>query len=130
GEQEGLTLGLRFLLGLVWLLHWLPLPVLAAVGRGLGRLLHVLAGSRRKIALRNLELCFPEQSEAERRALAKKHFLWLGRSILERGVLWFASVDRLKRLIQVEGDVTLAERSDRAVMWLVTAFMALDVAGR
>jgi len=59
----------------------------------------------------------------------KEHFQWLGRSIIERGVLWFASVDRLKRLIQVEGDVTLAERSDRPVMWLVPHFMALDVAG-
>ena len=122
-------LGSRILLGSLWLLHWLPLPLLAAAGRGLGRLLHALAGSRRKIALRNLELCFPEMSGEERRALAKEHFLWLGRSILERGLLWFAPVSRLKRLIHVEGDVTLAERSDRAVMWLVPHFMALDVAG-
>jgi len=122
-------LGSRILLGLFWLLHWLPLPLLAAVGRTLGRLLHALAGSRRKIALRNLELCFPEMPESERRALAKEHFQWLGRSMVERGLLWFAPVSRLKRLIHVEGDVTLAERSDRAVMWLVPHFMALDVAG-
>jgi len=124
-----LTLGSRFLLAVFWLLHWLPLPFLAGVGRALGRLLYAVAGSRRKIARRNLELCFPDMSEAERRALVKEHFQWLGRSIIERGVLWFASVDRLKRLIQVEGDVTLAERSDRPVMWLVPHFMALDVAG-
>lgn len=122
-------MGSRIVLGLFWLLHWLPLPILAAVGGGLGRLLYVAAGSRRKIALRNLELCFPEKSAEERRALAKEHFVWLGRSILERGVLWFAPVSRLKRLIQVEGDIALAERSDRAVMWLVPHFMALDVAG-
>jgi Kdo2-lipid IVA lauroyltransferase/acyltransferase len=122
-------LGSRILLGLFWVLHWLPLPLLAAVGRGLGRVLHALAGSRRKIALRNIELCFPEKSKQERRALVKEHFLWLGRSIVERGVLWFAPVSRLKRLIHVEGDVTLAERSDRPVMWLVPHFMALDVAG-
>ena len=36
---------------------------------------------------------------------------------------------RLKRLIHVEGDVHLAERSERPVMWLVPHFMALDVAG-
>jgi len=122
-------LGSRILLGLFWLLHWLPLPLLAAVGRGFGRLLHALAGSRRRIALRNLELCFPEMPEKERRALVREHFQWLGRSMLERGLLWFAPVSRLRRLIRVEGDVTLAERSDRAVMWLVPHFMALDVAG-
>ncbi len=113
----------------MWLLHWLPLPALALLGRGLGRLLHALASSRRRIARRNVELCFPEQSEAQRHALVREHFQWLGCSILERGVLWFASTERLKRLIWVEGDATLAERSDRPVMWLVPHFMGLDVAG-
>ena len=39
----------RGVLGLLWLLSWLPLVVQAAVGRGLGRLLWVLAGSRRRV---------------------------------------------------------------------------------
>jgi KDO2-lipid IV(A) lauroyltransferase len=122
-------LGTRLLLGLLWLLQWLPMPLLAALGRGLGRLLWLAAGSRRSIALRNLELCFPKKSEQERRLLAKEHFQWLGRSILERSLLWFASAERLKKVIQVEGDVKLAERSDKPVMWLVPHFMGLDVAG-
>jgi KDO2-lipid IV(A) lauroyltransferase len=124
-----LTLGPRILLGLLWLLHWLPLALQAPLGRAIGRLLHALAGSRRRIALRNVELCFPELGEPERRALVREHFGWLGRSIVERGVLWFASTARLKRLIHVEGDVTLAERSSKPVMWLVPHFMGLDVAG-
>jgi KDO2-lipid IV(A) lauroyltransferase len=122
-------LGSRVLLACLWLLHWLPLPLLAWIGRGLGMLLYGVVRSRRAVALRNLELCFAQMSEAQRRALAREHFQWLGRSILERGVLWYASTARLKRLIRVEGDVTLAERSDRAVMWLVPHFMGLDVAG-
>jgi hypothetical protein len=63
------------------------------------------------------------------RRLVREHFGWLGRSLLERGLLWYASPARLKRLIHVEGDVHLAERSGRPVMWLVPHFMALDVAG-
>jgi Kdo2-lipid IVA lauroyltransferase/acyltransferase len=123
------TWGARLLLAVMWLLHLLPLPLLAALGRGLGLLLYPLAAQRRKVALRNLALCFPEWSEAERRRLARAHFQWLGRSFLERSLLWFASPERLKKLIHVEGDVTLAERSERAVMWLVPHFMGLDVAG-
>ena len=123
------SLGARLVLALLWLLHGLPLGQQAALGRGLGALLHALAGSRRRIALRNLELCFPEWSEQRRRALVREHFRWLGRSILERGLLWHAPVARLRRLIRVEGDVTLAERSERPVMWLVPHFMGLDVAG-
>ena len=119
----------RALLALLWLLQGLPLPLTAALGRGFGRVLHRLAGSRRRIALRNVELCFPELDAPARAALVAEHFRWLGRSILERGLLWYAPRERLKRLIHVEGDVTLAERSDRPVMWLVPHFMALDVAG-
>ena len=122
-------MGARLLLALLWVLHWLPLAVQAWLGRGLGRLLYATAGTRRRIALRNVELCLPEQTRAQRELLVRENFLWLGRSILERGLLWYASPARLKRLIHVEGDVQLAERSDQPVMWLVPHFMALDVAG-
>ena len=122
-------MGGRVLLGVLWLLHWLPLGVQAVLGNLLGRAGWRLVRSRRRVALRNLELCFPELAASERERLAREHFRWLGRSLLERGLLWYASPERLKRLIRVEGDVRLAERSDRPVMWLAPHFMALDVAG-
>jgi KDO2-lipid IV(A) lauroyltransferase len=119
----------RALLAAVWLLHWLPLGVQAVLGRGLGVLLYHLATRRRKLALRNVQLCLPELDEAARVALVRVHFKWLARSLLERALLWYASPTRLKRLIHVEGDIHLAERSDRAVMWLVPHFLGVDVAG-
>ena len=122
-------MGSRLAVALLWVLHWRPLPVLAALGRGLGRVLYRLARSRRRIALRNLELCFPQMPAAQREALAREHFQWLARSLLERSLLWYASEARLRRLIQVEGDVSFADRSERPVMFLVPHFMALDVAG-
>ncbi|HWH73476.1 MAG TPA: lipid A biosynthesis acyltransferase [Methylibium sp.] len=118
----------RALLVLLWLLHWLPLPLLAALGRGLGRLLWLLGHARRRIALRNLELCLPELDEAARRALARDHFEWLGRSLLERSLLWYAPLSRLSRLIHIEGPVDLADRHSGPLMWLVPHFLALDVA--
>ncbi|MGE5451987.1 MAG: lipid A biosynthesis acyltransferase [Acidobacteriota bacterium] len=126
-------LGVRLALGLLWLLQWLPLPVLAALGTHLGHLLYRLAGSRRRIALRNLELCFPDKTPAEREAIAYAHFGWLARSLLERAMLWWSPADRIKGLIQVEGDIELAERefqtSGRPTMWLCPHFVSLDVAG-
>ena len=65
----------RLGLALMHLLAKLPLPVLRGIGWGVGRLLFILAAPRRKIALRNLELCFPEVPAAQRRAWPKKH-LW------------------------------------------------------
>ena len=122
-------MGSRLLLALLWLLHWLPLAVLALLGRGVGLALYTFAASRRRIARRNLELCFPDWPAARRQSVLVEHFQWLGRSILERSLLWYASEERLRRLIRVEGEVGLAERSERPVMWLVPHFMALDVAG-
>jgi KDO2-lipid IV(A) lauroyltransferase len=123
----------RALLAAVWLLHFLPLPLLAALGRGLGRVMHALAGSRRRVALRNVELCFPELDLAARQALVRDHFGWLARSLLERSLLWHAPRERLLKLVRVEGDVHLAERlwaeQQRPVMWLVPHFLGVDVAG-
>ena len=122
-------MGTRVLLAALWLFHWLPLGVQAFFGNRLGELAFRFVRSRRRVALRNLELCFPELTAAGREALARDHFRWLGRSVLERGLLWYASPARLRRLIRVDGEVGLADRSDRPVMWLVPHFMALDVAG-
>ena len=119
----------RLLLALLWLLHWLPLPLQAAMGRVLGDLLYLFGRKRRHVATTNVALCLPELGAGERRALVRKHFQWLGRSLFERALLWYAPAARLRRLIQVEGDVHLAERSERAVMWLVPHFLAVDVAG-
>jgi Kdo2-lipid IVA lauroyltransferase/acyltransferase len=122
-------LGARALLALLWLLHWLPLGVQAALGSALGRVLYTAARARRRIAARNVQLCLPELGALQRRDLLREHFRWLGRSAVERALLWYGSPQRLKRLIQVEGDVAFAERSDKPVMWLVPHFVALDVAG-
>jgi KDO2-lipid IV(A) lauroyltransferase len=122
-------IGARVLLGLLWLVHWLPLGAQAALGRGLGALLHTFARRRRRIALRNLALCFPDWPPEKRAAVAREHFGWLGRSLIERGLIWYAPARRLKRLIRVEGQVDFAEKHAGPVMWLVPHFMALDVAG-
>ena len=118
----------RLALGFLWLVHWLPVRLQAAIGSAIGALLHALAAERRRIATRNIELCLSELDAFARARLVREHFSWLGRSIVERGLLWYAPRERIQRLIEVEGDVHLAERSDAPVMWLVPHFMALEVA--
>jgi len=119
----------RALLALLWLLHGLPLGAQATLGSALGRVLYTVARERRRISARNIQLCMPELSALQRRQLLRDHFRWLGRSAVERALLWYGSPERLRRLIHVEGDVHLAERSERPVMWLVPHFLALEVAG-
>ena len=52
-------------LGLLWLVVQLPYKTQLCIGRGLGALMYRVAGDRRRIAARNLELCFPEKTAAE-----------------------------------------------------------------
>jgi Kdo2-lipid IVA lauroyltransferase/acyltransferase len=120
---------MRLLLVLMWLLHWLPLPLLGRLGEAIGSLLFVAVGSRRRITLTNLRLCMPDMSEAEHRALAKRHFQAYARSVLERGVLWWASEARLKRLLVIEPGVPLAEIQSGPTILLCPHFVCLDVAG-
>lgn len=117
------------MLAVLWLLHGLPLSWQAALGHAVGGLLWRLARSRRRVVDRNLALCLPELSDGERERLGREVFTWFARSVLERGLLWFAPPERLKRLIHIEGDWGFADRHAGPVMWLVPHFVGLDVAG-
>lgn len=124
-----MEIGPRLLVALLRVLQHLPMSALVKVGRGAGALLHLLGSRRREIARRNLALCFPSLDPQAREALVREHFALLGRSLVERALLWYASVERLRGLIHIEGDIGLAERSDKPVMWLVPHFLGLEVAG-
>jgi len=110
----------------MWLLHWLPLPLLAALGRGLGLLLYALVSERRHVTLTNLGLCFPHLSATEKSALARRHFAAFGRSILELGLWWHASPERIRRLVRLEGGEKLAAYQDKPVILLVPHFVGID----
>lgn len=120
---------MRLLLGVMWVLHWLPLPMLARLGEAIGTLLFWIIRSRRKITLTNLRLCLPHLTALERHALAKKHFQAYARSVLERGILWWASESRLKKLIVIEPRVPLEELQSGPTILLCPHFVCLDVAG-
>jgi len=120
---------MRALIGLMWLLHWLPLPVLGRLGEALGSLLYLIIGKRRRIALINLALCLPHLTEQERRAIARRHFQAYTRSILERGILWWAPEARLRKLIRIEPGLPLDEIQPGPTILLCPHFVCLDVAG-
>ncbi|HEX5341560.1 MAG TPA: lipid A biosynthesis acyltransferase [Duganella sp.] len=122
---------MKLLLGLMWLLHWLPLPLLGRLGDAVGSLLFVVMRPRRHIALTNLRLCLPELSEAERVDIARRHFQAYSRSVFERAVLWWAPEARLKRLITIDPDgvIPVAAMTEKPTILLCPHFVCLDVAG-
>lgn len=117
----------RLSLLLMWLLHWLPLRLQAACGNLFGSLFYRFGRHRRHIAEVNLGLCFPGLTATEKSALARRHFTAFGRSFLERGLLWWASPERIRSLVRVEGMEYLAAANDRPIILLAPHFVGLDM---
>lgn len=120
-------LGSWLAVALLWLLHWLPGPALAATGRALGRLLYRFG--RGRVTDTNLALCFPEMPEAERKALGLRHFEALGRSAIELSVLWFGSDERLLGMVRLVGLENLEKVRDRPVIIFAPHFVGVDLCG-
>lgn len=107
----------------------LPLPLLARVGEALGTLAKHTLRRRRQIAETNLRLCFPELDDAARAALLNAHFRVLGRSFLERSLAWWASPERLRRIVRIAGREHLDRlfASKTPCILLVPHFVGLDL---
>jgi KDO2-lipid IV(A) lauroyltransferase len=91
---------------LVWILRLLatlPWSWQFAIGRTLGRLLGSLMRSRKRIAGRNLELCFPELEADERAQLLCANLEASGIGIMEMLVAWFGPADKLHGRIELIG---------------------------
>ncbi len=96
-------------LGLLWLVVQLPYPVLMRLGHVLGALMYRVVGSRRHIAARNLELCFPQLSTEQREELLKANFASTGIAFFEMAMSWWWPRQRLARLAHIEGLENLRE---------------------
>jgi len=118
-------------LWVLWLTAKLPLPVLSLIGTALGELSYRLMSSRRHIARRNIEVCFPKLNKTEHRRLLHRHFWAAGQALLGTTVAWFASANRLKRLCRTRGrehlDQALAQ--NRRVILLVAHFVSVQIGG-
>jgi KDO2-lipid IV(A) lauroyltransferase len=119
-------------MGLLRLVCLLPHRVALATGRLLGRLAHAMGGSRRAVARRNIELCFPELRPAERDDLAREHFKALGMAVIEMGLGRWASLRHLESITTLTGveHVTKALAAGRGVILLSAHFTTLEVMGR
>lgn len=119
-------------IGAMALLARLPWPWQRALGRPVGALLRALLGDRRRIARRNLELCFPQLDAAARDALLREHFAALAIGVFEFARAWWGSVAPLRRGLVVEGleHMEAARAAGRGVIVVSGHFTTLEVCGR
>jgi KDO2-lipid IV(A) lauroyltransferase len=107
----------------------LPIGAQMRLGRFLGRLLGRFRVRERRVAERNLEVCFPELSVAARAELLARHLESLGLSIAEMAIGWFAPLATLERIVAVRGrehlDAALAR--GQGVILVTAHFTPLEV---
>ena len=99
-------------------------------GRALGWLSSRLLRSRAHIVRTNLALCFPGLSEPQRQAMLDRHFRLLAQSMVDRGLIWFGSPERILETVQITGlehlDALL--KAKRRIILLAPHFIGLDTA--
>lgn len=124
-------LGSWLALGLLRLLSFIPMPVLYHIGSGLGDLLRILIPSRRRIAERNLEICFPDESREAIQELVKENFRNTARMGLFTGFVWWASREKLLRFVTVRNLHLFQDAlaSGTGVILLAPHLIALELGG-
>jgi len=106
----------------------LPLWLFRFLGFLTGLVLLVFAFDRRRVAWRNLSVCFPDQSVAKRTWWLTVNFVCFGCTLFDRFWLWHAPLSALDRRIRFEGDLSPLQGVEPRVVF-VPHFMGLDAGG-
>ena len=80
----------------------------------IGSLLYIAPLKRNKYSKINIDFCFPNKSESERKKIFKKNIMLSGHILTDTGISWFWSDERIKKNIKYEIiglDKLLAEQS-------------------
>ena len=120
------------LLGLMYAGAQLPLRLLYAAGTALGELAYRLAPRRRRIAEINIDLCFPELSEQERKKLVRDCFHSTGKTVLEIAYAFWGNQKKLLKITKIEGLEHLqnANRDNRPVLMVGGHMCCVEIVGR
>ena len=95
-------------------------------------LLRTFGNIRRKIADKNLEVCFPELDKLDRSKILNKHYLHLGASIFHSLKAWVLSNDNFNKLLinLDEFDLDELNKSSQGNLILIPHTTDLEITGR
>jgi KDO2-lipid IV(A) lauroyltransferase len=119
--------------GVIWLVARLPYRALLALGHGIGRLAMLVRNERRRVAARNLAVCFPHLDAAQQRALLDAHMRDLGVMLVEFALGWLGSERAIARLpVRIEGleHLAAARAQGKGVLLVGGHFSHLELCAR
>ncbi|MES2682849.1 MAG: LpxL/LpxP family Kdo(2)-lipid IV(A) lauroyl/palmitoleoyl acyltransferase [Pseudomonadota bacterium] len=119
-------------LGLMRLLHCLPLRLQLKLGEWLGAMVARLLPSRRRVVAANLLVAFPDWSHEARRQLLHQHFRALGRGGFEAAIAWWSSDARIAGSGIVEGleNLRAVQARGQGLLLLTGHFTTLELGAR
>ena len=119
-------------IGVATLLARLPWRLQRVLGHWLGGFLHVALRDRRRVAERNIALCFPELEAAQQAGLVRRSFSELGIGLFEFARAWWGSVQPMRHDLRVEGleHLAAAREDGRGVIVISGHFTTLEMAAR
>lgn len=103
----------------------LPLAWVRAIGWLLGWVLYFVVVPRRRVVQRNLELCFPTWTAAQRRALGPRIFIHVAQAWLDRSWLWHGGPAAARERLKIVGAVDELAGSQPTVIF-APHFVGLD----
>jgi KDO2-lipid IV(A) lauroyltransferase len=123
--------GTWFLISFLFICCHLPFWLQWQVSRVLAFLAFHLVKSRRHIAQVNVDICFSEKSDEEKKALVKAIFHENMQGYLDSGTSWFRNINKFENRIEVRGQEILKHENANGTGILLAGahFSILDLAG-
>ncbi|MGF1687369.1 LpxL/LpxP family Kdo(2)-lipid IV(A) lauroyl/palmitoleoyl acyltransferase [Photobacterium japonica] len=120
------------MVGLMYLLSWLPYFIQFRLGQVVGRLGMRLVKARKATIIRNLELCFPDMPPEERDAIVKKNIDNTGLALFETSMAWFWPDLRVQRHVTYEGleHIHQLEAEGKGVLLIAVHSLNLELGAR
>lgn len=102
------------------------------VGSLIGRLMQQVMSRRRQIATINLQLVYPDKTATERQQLVTSHFRHVGQTLPETALSWWASPQRLQKIMTIHGleNLTSAAATKQGIILLSGHFTSFELTSR
>ncbi len=99
------------------------------MGGFVGLLIYAINSKSKKVATRNIDICFPEMSKVEKRILVKKSLIETGKNLTESSLIWNQSFDQNKKYIRNIHGEQYMEQNNKTIL-LVPHIGCWEITGR
>lgn len=122
--------GVWFAVFLLYIISMLPRVLQDGLACVLGDFFRKVNAKRRRIARINIELCFPELSEREKKDFLIQYYRHHVRSLLAFGLVWWGSKAKLEKhiVIRGQGNIESSLRNGRSIIFLAAHSLGLEAA--